>query len=305
MHISVVTPAYKCARSIDELYNRLILTFEKMNISDFEIIFINDASPEKDWAIISTICERDKRVKGINLSRNFGQHAAITAGLDHATGDRIVVLDCDLQDQPEEIQKLYNKFNEGYDVVFGRRYLRKDSFIRKASSNIFNIIFSFLLGRKIDNSISNLSMISRQVANAFAKMREHDRDYVLFILWLGFKTAFIDVEHARRPHGKSSYNWGRLIEHAINISVSHSNKPIKIFLFIGFGVSILSFILGTLLILRKLIFDISVEGWTSVIVSLYFIGGIIISIIGIIGIYLGKVYDEAKNRPIYVVKELI
>lgn len=303
MQISVVTPAYKCSECIEELYNRLIKTFKNMKIDDFEIIYVNDGSPHNDWEEIKKICEKNKKVKGINLSRNFGQHRAITAGLDFAEGEWIVVMDCDLQDQPEEIQKLYDTAIKGYDVVFGRRYDRKDKFFKKLTSKLFNSFMTYLTGRKIDSSVANFSIINKKVKKQIINMKEQNRSYGLFVMWIGFKTAYIDIEHSERYKGKTSYNFRKSLNLAFDFAVSHSNKPLKIFVELGFSISFISFIYGIYLIFKYFMYKVPLQGWTSTMVSLYFIGGLIIANLGVIGLYIGKIFDEVKKRPIYVVQE--
>ncbi len=305
MKISVVTPAYKCSECIEELYRRLKATFDKMSIDDYEIIYVNDASPENDWEIISEIAKKDSKVKGINLSRNFGQHRAITAGLDYASGDHIVVMDCDLQDQPEEIVKLYAKIQEGYDVVFGRRYERKDKFLKKFFSKSFNMVFTYLTGRKVDNTVANFSIISKKVLNELKNIREQNRSYGLFLLWLGFDTAYVDIEHSKRYKGQSAYNFKKAMDLAIDFAVSHSNKPLKIFINFGLSISGFSFLYGIYLIWKYFFCNIPIQGWTSMMVSLYFIGGLILANMGLIGLYIGKIFDEVKARPLYSVKEKV
>ena len=304
MKISIVTPAYRCSKCIEELYNRLVISLGKI-ADDFEIIFVNDSSPENDWEIISSIAQKDSRVKGINLSRNFGQHNALTAGLDFTTGDWVVVMDCDLQDQPEEIVKLFNKTKEGYDVVFGRRYERKDNFLKKMSSTLFYKVFDYFTESKFDNTIANFSISKKNVIENFRRLREKNRAFPLFILWMGFKVGYQDVEHAERKKGKSSYNIKKLINLAINSIVSQSNKPLKISIFFGFVISFFSLLIGSFLLFRHFILRIHVEGWTSVMLSIWFLGGLVFANMGLMGLYIGKVFDEAKDRPIYIIKDRI
>lgn len=302
IEISIITPVYGCCKSLNSLYERLNQTLSIIT-NNFEIIMINDSSPDNAWEAIKELSKKDVRVKGINLSRNFGQHKAITAGLDYAKGNWIVVMDCDLQDQPEEIIKLYNKALEGYDIVFGRRAERKDSFLKKLSSKLFYKVYDYFTESKIDNTIANFSIISKKVLNILKQMREQNRTYPLFVNWVGFKRTEINIDHSSRDEGKSSYTLSKLINLAIDSIVSQSNKPLKLSIKFGFVVSFLSLIYGVLLIVRYLISGVPVEGWTSVMVSIYFIGGLLFANMGILGLYIGKIFDETKNRPIYIVQE--
>jgi dolichol-phosphate mannosyltransferase len=302
MKLSIVTPIYGCGASLDILYRRLNKTLTTIT-DDFEIIMVNDYSPDNAWESIKELSLKDKRVKGINLSRNFGQHKAITAGLDYASGDWVVVMDCDLQDQPEEIVKLYDKAQEGYDIVFGRRAERKDSFFKKQSSKLFYKVYDYFTESKIDNTIANFSIISKKVLDSLTQLREQNRMYPLFINWIGFNKTEIDIEHAKREEGKSSYTLKKLIDLAIDSIVSQSNKPLKLSIKFGFIISFLSLFYALWLVGRYFIFSIPVEGWTSVMVSIYFIGGLLFANMGILGLYIGKIFDETKNRPLYVVSE--
>jgi dolichol-phosphate mannosyltransferase len=301
-HISIVTPVYGCCKSLPELHSRLCSNLEQI-VQDFEIIMINDASPDNAWDSIKELAQKDSRVKGINLSRNFGQHYAITAGLDFANGDWIVVMDCDLQDQPEEIRKLYDKAQEGYDIVFGRRYSRNDSFIKRLGSKVFYKIYDYFTESKIDNTVANFSIISKKVVLELRQLREHNRSYPLFVNWLGFKRINVDIEHAARAEGVSSYTLKKLVNLAIDSIVSQSNKPLRLSIKFGFILSFASLLFASWLVIRYFLFSIPVAGWTSVMVSIYFIGGLLFANMGFLGLYIGKIFDETKNRPLYVVKE--
>lgn len=303
IHISVVTPVYGCAASLDLLHKRLVKTLEKIT-GNFEIIMVNDASPDNAWNKIKALAKKDKRVKGINLSRNFGQHRAITAGLDYAKGEWVIVMDCDLQDQPEEIIKLYNRAQEGFDIVWARRVERKDTFCKRLNSKLFHIIYDYLTEKKSDSAIANFSIVSNRVILAWKKLREQNRNYPLFIEWLGFDSTAIDVEHACRSEGKSSYTMKKLIAFAIDSIVSQSNKPLKLSIQFGFLVSLSSFVFALYLILRYFLSGIPVAGWTSVMVSIYFIGGLLFANMGFLGLYIGKIFDESKGRPIYIIEDL-
>ena len=301
-YISVIIPIYSCVQSLGELYTRLETTLSKIS-DNFEIIMVNDASPDNAWEFIKTLSLKDKRVKGINLSRNFGQHRAIIAGLNYAKGNWIVIMDCDLQDRPEEIIKLYNKVSEGYDIVFGRRIERKDSFLKKLGSKVFYKIYDYFTESKVDNTVANFSIISKKVLNSLKQLKEQNIVYPLFINWIGFKRVEINIEHSQREEGKSAYTLAKLINLAINSIVSQSNKPLKLSIKFGFIVSFISFIYAFWLIIRYFIFSVPVEGWTSVMVSIYFIGGLLFANMGILGLYIGKIFDETKNRPLYLVQE--
>ncbi len=300
--ISVVTPVYGCCDNLNSLYERLRDTLSSIT-EEYEIIMVNDASPDNAWEVIKELSQKDNRVKGVNLSRNFGQHKAISAGLEYARGEWTVVMDCDLQDQPEDIIKLYEKAIEGYDIVFGRRFERKDSIYKKFSSKMFYIVNDYLTENKLDSTVANYSIISRRALNSVLRLKEQNRVYSLFANWVGYKKIEIDIEHAKRPEGKSSYTLYKMINLAIDSIVSQSNKPLRLAIKFGFILSLLSFLYGAWLIIRYYVFSIAAEGWTSVMVSIYFIGGLMFANMGMLGLYIGKIFDETKDRPIFLVQE--
>lgn len=302
--ISVVTPVYKCEECIKTLYDRLKIVLGDIS-QDFEIIFVNDASPDNSWDVIRNISNSDHRVKGINFSRNFGQHHAITAGVDHAEGDYVVIMDCDLQDQPEEITKLYAKIQEGYDFVMGRRSKRKDSIFKKIASRLFYKVFDYLSGTKNDWTVANFGIYKRVVIKNLRKFGEHHRFFPYFVNWMGFKKGYVEIDHSQRSSGKSSYTFRKLLLLALNNIVAFSNKPLRLSIKIGFTIALISFFYAVYLLVMYLFHDIAVAGWTSVMVSVWFIGGLLFANMGVLGLYVGKIFDETKNRPLYIIKETI
>lgn len=305
IEISVVIPLYKCSQSINELYERIVRTLDPLIDGCFEIIFVNDGSPENDWEIVSLYAAKDERVKGINLSRNFGQHYAITAGLDLASGNWIVIMDGDLQDQPEEIIKLYNKALSGFDIVFGKRVNRQDSFLKKITSKLFIIIFNYLTDENFDSRVANFGIYSRQVIESTKKYQEKDRAIGWLISIVGFKRAEIDIDHSIRQYGKSTYSFSKRLNMAVAHMLSHSNKPLLLTVKGGMIISFAATAYAAWLMIRFFFWGNIVNGWTSLIVSLFFLSGIIILVIGMVGLYVGKIYDEVKKRPLFIVKEVI
>lgn len=302
-YISIVIPVYGCQSCLQKLYERLNKTL--LNISkEFEIIMVDDRSPDNSWDTICELSFLDQRVKGIRLSRNFGQSKAISAGLDHAEGDWIVVMDCDLQDQPEEIHKLYSKAKEGYDIVFGKRAERQDSFFKKLRSNIYFTLFNYFTEKNTDNRVSNFSIISKKVLESFKKYKEHNAAYTLSVNMLGFKRVDIDIDHAKRAYGHSSYSVKKLFDIAVDAVISQSNKPLSISIKFGFLISFLSFLYALWLVWKYFVFGVEIVGWTSVMVSIYFIGGLIFVNLGLVGLYIGKIFNETKSRPLYLIDEV-
>jgi len=300
MLLSVVSPVYRAEKIVDELVRRL--TIELSAITDnYEILLIEDCGPDNSWDKIVENCEKDKHIKGIKLSRNFGQHHAITAGLDVCKGDWIVVMDCDLQDQPEEILKLYKKALEGYDIVFARRVERQDGFFKKLSSSLFYKVFSYLSGIKQDGTIANFGIYSRKAIGAINTLREPMRAFTAMARWVGFTKTSIDVEHAKRFEGKTTYNWSRLIDFALDIAISYSQKPLKLTVKLGLFISMLSVVYTIYNLALYFAGRITVTGYTSLIISIWFLSGLIIFTLGILGLYVGKTFEGIKDRPIYII----
>jgi len=300
--ISVVIPVYQAEACLHELYRRLATSLETIS-RDFECVLVEDCGGDRSWEIICELAEADPRIKGIRFSRNFGQHYGITAGLDHCDGDWVVVMDCDLQDAPEEIPRLYEKALEGYDVVLARRGRRQDSGFKRLTSWAFYKLFSYLADIEYDAEVGNFRIISRKVADNCRQMRETLRFFGGMVSWMGFPTAKIDVRHAERYAGDSTYTFRKLIHLAANTIIAYSDKPLRLSIKFGFGIALLAFLMGVGFMLHAYLYGSPIMGWSSLIVSIYFLGGIIIANLGIIGIYLGKAFDETKKRPLYVVMD--
>ena len=302
-HISVVSPVYKAEDILDELVRRLINELSKIT-HDFEILLVDDGSPDNSWQKIEEECQKDSRIKGIKLSRNFGQHYAISAGLDNSNGEWIIVMDCDLQDKPEEIYKLYNKAVEGYDIVLAKRINRQDSFIKKILSKYFYAILSYLSGIQQDYTIANFGIYKKKVIDTIRQMRESIRYFPSMIKWVGFKFTKIDIEHSKRQDGKSSYNYKQLINLALDIMLAYSDKPLKLTVKTGLTISFFAFIFAILNVVRAMRGEIEILGYASLIVSIWLLAGFIIFILGVIGLYIGKTFEGVKNRPIYIIREV-
>jgi polyisoprenyl-phosphate glycosyltransferase len=299
--ISIVTPVYKAENIVDELIMRIKSNVEQFT-SEYEIILVEDKGPDNSWERIAAHSKQDSRIVGIGLSRNFGQHYAITAGIDHAKGEWIVVMDCDLQDDPAEIINLYNKaVNENWDVVLARRFRRKDGFFKKLSSRIFYRLFSYFTGLSYDGTVANFGIYNRKVIDVVKQMREPMRSFPSMIAWVGFKKGFVDVNHQARFEGRSSYNWKKLVNLAMDIILAYSDKPLKITVKFGFTIAITSFLVACGYLAAYLFGYISVSGFASLIISIWFLSGLMILILGILGLYLGKVFEAVKNRPLYII----
>lgn len=303
-HISIVSPVYRGEKMVAELVRRNVESVTTIT-DDYEIILVNDASPDNSWEKIVKQCESNPKVKGINLSRNFGQHYAITAGLHYAKGDWVIVMDCDLQDKPEEIPNLYKKAQEGFDIVYARRVVRKDKFFKRLSSMLFHLVYNWLSGLETDKTIANFGIYKQCVIEEFNKMPERARSFPSLVTYLGFRDAAIDVEHAERAEGKSSYNLYKLFKLSFDVIVSNSNKPLRMAVGLGFGMAALSFLLALYNLIAKWIGIIQVEGFTTTIFSIWFVGGVMLFVMGILGLYMGKIFDQVKGRQLFVVRDVI
>lgn len=300
---SIISPVYRAENIIPELVKRITNSMEKIT-DDFEIILVEDGGPDNSWHAIENQLKVNSKVKGVKLSRNFGQHNAITAGLDIAKGDWIVVMDCDLQDQPEEIEKLYNKAKEGFDIVYARRKIRQDSFFKKLSSTLFYKVYSYLSGFDHDGSIANFGIYSRGVVDAIKNIREPYRAFLPMVKWVGFRSTAIDVTHAARFEGESTYNLYKLLKLALNVCLAYSQKPLKMAIITGFFISSISFIVGIYFLISYLYGNILVSGFTSLIVSIWFLSGLILIFLGIIGLYIAKIFEGVKSRPLYIIEKI-
>ncbi len=302
VHISVVSPVYKAEFIVDELVKRIKAQVSTIT-EDFEIILVEDCGPDNSWSKIVENCKKDTRVKGLKLSKNFGQHHAITAGLDYSRGQWVVVMDCDLQDVPEEIPRLYQQAQKGYEIVLARRKERQDKFVKRMTSKLFYVVFSYLSGVKQDGTIANFGIYHRKVIDTLVAMKEPMRAFSPMVQWVGFNKIAIDVTHAERFEGKTSYRWGKLIELALNIAISYSDKPLRLVIKAGLFMSLGSVIFSIYSLVIYFQGRILVSGYTSLIVSIWFLSGLIIFILGIVGLYVGKTFDGIKNRPIYIINK--
>jgi glycosyltransferase involved in cell wall biosynthesis len=301
--ISVVSPVYKAEGCVAELCRRIKLALEPLT-SDFEIILVEDRSPDQSWSAIKEECVKDGRVLGIRLAKNFGQHRAITAGLDVASGDWVVVMDCDLQDPPEKIPLLYAKALEGNEIVVAEFEDRQESAIRQRISKLFWAVLSWLAGIRFDPRVGNFRIMSKQVVENFRCYREQLRLLGGVIALMGFTTASISFKREERFAGETSYSLSKLLGVALDIALAYSDKPLKISVVAGLVMAGLSVMVGSIILLLGLLGMINVSGWASIMVSLYFIGGLIIVNLGVIGYYLGMTFNETKRRPLYVIESI-
>lgn len=304
MDLSIVSPIYHGEKMLDELVRRIHTAIQPLT-NDYEIILVNDCSPDDSWNKIIDICANDKKVKGINLSKNFGQPYAITAGLTYAQGNYVGVIDCDLQNKPEDLPAMYRKALEGYDVVSARRIVREDTFLKRMSSAVFHKVYDFLSGFDTDKAVAEFGIYSQKIVKVYCSIPEYSRSFVELIHTLGFKKTTVDVLHDHRLEGKSSYNLPRLIKLSYNSIISNSNRPLYLSVTSGLIMSVLSFLMAIYNIFAKIYGLNEVVGYTSTIFSVWFVGGLLLFMMGILGLYIGKIFDQVKGRPVFIVSDTI
>ncbi len=308
---SVVIPIYNEEENIPELHRRLTTVLEKLcddegySVDSYEIIMVDDGSTDRSWQLIKELHEKDARIKGMSFSRNFGHHIAISAGLDYAKGKSVILMDGDLQDPPEEIPKLYEKFKEGYDVVYGIREHRHDPLSKKITSYLFWWVIRKFSGVDIPQGQTMLRIMSRRLIEVIKEMGEHARFIHGMMAWAGFRVVTLQIKHAPRLKGKTKYNTPKMFKLAFHAVTSFSTVPLRLATYIGFICSFISLIVGLYYIYQKIFYGIPVLGYASIIVSIFFVGGIQLLILGIFGEYLGRTYQEVQRRPLYILKEYI
>lgn len=304
VHISVVSPVYHADNIVDDLVERIAKAVALLT-SDFEIILVEDGGRDNSWAKIQENCTKHSYVRGIKLSRNFGQQPAIQAGLDASTGEYVVVLDCDLQDRPEEIQYLYSKAKEGYDVVIASRQGRKDGWLKKMFSSVFNKVMAYLTETEQDSSVANFVLYSRKAVQALAKMQDSNRYYPMMMQWIGFRLIKVKIQHAEREDGRSSYSFRKRLKLAVNTMLTFSDKPLRIAVKMGVFLSIASVVTAIGLIVLYVTSDVKVPGWLSLALLICFFSGSIISVLGVVGLYVGRIFETVKGRPSYLIEKEI
>ncbi|HEV2945070.1 MAG TPA: glycosyltransferase family 2 protein [Solirubrobacteraceae bacterium] len=297
--ISVVVPVYGCAGCLATLYERLCRTLD--DVADWEVVFVDDSSPDGAWEHLEELASRDQRVRALRLSRNFGQHAAITAGLAEAHGDWVTVMDCDLQDPPEEIPRLLVIAKDGHDVVLTQRDQRRQAWHRRVGARLYFRARNVLLGQSMNTEYSTLSVISRSVVDAFLSLGDRDRQYMLILHWLGFRRTVISLAHEERHEGRSAYTLAKLVEVALDGMFFQTTRLLRWIVYVGFAIALAGVVLAAVFV--GLYFTSSaLPGFTSLAVLLLLVGGFIIVSTGIAGLYVGKIFEQVKGRPLYVIE---
>jgi glycosyltransferase involved in cell wall biosynthesis len=303
VELSVVVPVYSCEGALRELHRRLTESLQWTEGS-YELVFIEDRGPDASWGVLRDLASGDPHVRAFRLSRNFGQHAAITAGLSMSHGRWTVVMDCDLQDPPEEIRRLYAKAADGYDIVLARRTQKRSSAFRRLASKAYFALLNTFAGTSIDPGHGSFSIISRKVVDAFLTFKDRDRHYLFVLYWLGFEQASVEYEHAPRASGKSAYTLRRLLGHALGGVFFQTTVLLRWVIYLGFFLAALGLGAAVYFIVARVSGN-AYPGWTSLVVLLLVIGGLITISTGVTGLYIGRVFNEARERPLFVVDEEI
>jgi len=303
MKISIVVPLYNESQTLAELYGRLTQVMNKMD-KEYEIIFVNDCSTDNTLSLIKELAEKDHHVFYRSFSRNFGHQTAVCAGLDVAQGDAIVIIDGDLQDPPELIPALYQKHLEGYNVVYAKRILRKgESFFKKITAKLFYRFLAAMTSISIPLDVGDFRLIDRKVLTQLKKMDERQKFLRGQIAWIGFKQTAVDYERDPRKFGTTGYTFKKMFRLAMDGLTSFSDVPLKVATFLGLFASFISCLILFYALFSKYILQQAINGWTSLIIAIVFIGGVQLFCIGVIGEYISRIYHDIRKRPLYIVDE--
>jgi glycosyltransferase involved in cell wall biosynthesis len=298
VQLSVVVPVYGCAECLVSLHERLERSVCQVT-SSYELVFVDDRSVDGGWDVLQRLAERDAHVYAFRLSRNFGQHAAITAGLSRARGEWVVVMDCDLQEAPEDIPRLWAAAGEGHDVVRTIRRRRRHPALKRWASRVYRRL---TLETDVRADYSTLSLISRRVVGAFLQLHDRDREYMIALDWLGFDGTSIEVEHHDRQAGKSGYTLERLVRVALDGMFFRSTVLLRLVVLVGFTVAVAGLVLATFEIVDYFAEpDKTVPGYTSLAVLLLLLAGFIIVSVGVVGLYVGRIFEQVKGRPLFLI----
>ncbi len=301
--ISIIVPCYNEQEGLDQLFKQLLAVLNSLNLS-YEVICVDDGSKDKTLQGLIEYHYRFPAIKIISFSRNFGKEAALTAGLENAKGQAIIPIDADLQDPPELIELLIEKWREGYDVVYGKRRSRQgESWIKRLTANGFYRLISRISNVPIPHDTGDFRLLDRRVVDALKTMSERTRFMKGLFAWVGFKQTYILYDRPNRIQGNTKWNYWKLWNFALDGITSFSLLPLKVWSYLGVVLSLLAFIYGSFLIIRTLILGIDVPGYASLMVTMLFIGGVQLITLGILGEYLGRIYEETKQRPLYFIRE--
>ncbi len=303
--ISIIVPMYNEEAVLQTLFDALAAVMHECDV-DYEIVCVDDGSTDGTRSKLRAWAEQDSRIKAVFLARNFGKEAAMTAALDFAAGDAVIPIDADLQDPPELIKDMIARWREGFDVVYARRISRhSDTAMKRNSAGLFYKIFNHLSEMPIPENVGDYRLMDRRVVEAIRQLPEKDRFMKGLFCWPGFSNTTIEFERKERADGESKFNYWKLWNFALNGITSFSSLPIRMGVYLGLIVSLVAFIYGAVIMLKTLVFGVQLPGYASTMVVVLFIGGIQLFFLGLMGEYIGRIYKEVKNRPIYIVDQAI
>ena len=302
--ITIIIPAYNEEESLPMLYERLNKLMEEMSNYEFEILFVNDGSKDKTIDIIKNLREKDKRINYVDFSRNFGKEAGMFAGLENATGDYVTTMDADLQDPPELIPELLKWWEQGYDDVYARRRTRKgETWLKKFTSKMYYRVLQHLTKVEIQEDTGDFRLLDRRCVNALKKLRESQRNTKSMFSWIGYKKKEVLYDRDPRVAGSTKWNYGKLIDLAIDGITSFTTSPLRLATFIAIPTFIVLFIYFIYVIAKTFVVHEAIQAFQAIILLILFFSGIQILLFGILGEYLGRIFNETKNRPLYLVNE--
>ena len=303
MDISVIVPSFNEEKNVPLIYERLTSTLSQIS-DDYEIIFVNDCSKDNTLEVIKQLSKKDSHVKYISFSRNFGHQIAVSAGLDLCKGEAVVIIDADLQDPPELILEMYEKYKEGYKVVYAKRKSREgETWFKKITAKLFYRFLSAMTSIEIPVDVGDFRLIDKVIVKHLRNMPEKSKYIRGQISWIGYKQTFVEYHRDARLYGKTNYPLKKMIRLAFDGITAFSDKPLKMASAIGIISAILSLLAIVYALISHFIFDSAVSGWTSLIISVLFIGGVQLITIGIIGEYIARINNDVRNRPLYIIEE--
>ncbi len=302
--LSVIVPVYNEEQVLDAFYERATAAFAAIQDVDYELLFVDDGSSDGSYEALEGFSRTDPHVGVVKFSRNFGHQIAITAGLDHARGDAVVVIDADLQDPPEVVADMVAKWRDGYDVVYARRSHRAgEGRMKLLTASAFYRILSRLVSIKIPVDVGDFRLLSRRAANEMRRLREKDRFVRGLVSWIGFRQTAVEYDRAERHAGDTKYPFRKMLQFALDGITSFSTVPLKLATWLGYAASLFAFLYLASVFVQKLA-GITVDGWATIMVAVTFLGGVQLICLGILGEYIGRIFTEIKPRPMYVIEDL-
>ncbi len=305
VRLSVVIPVFNEEEVLPETYRRLRAVMHGIQIS-YELLFVNDGSKDRSAHLLEELARRDPHVKVLHFSRNFGHQAAITAGMDYAQGEAVVVIDADLQDPPELIPEMLAKWQEGYEVVYGKRMKREgETLFKRFTATLFYRLLRGVTTIDIPLDTGDFRLLDRKVVEVMRLLREKNRFIRGLVSWVGFRQTAIEYVRERRFAGETKYPLRKMLRLAWDGITAFSDKPLKVAAYLGFLLSLCSFVYLLFVVIAKILGKSTVPGWASIVVINLFFNGVILIMLGVMGEYIGRIYDEAKNRPLYIVEKKV